>query len=411
MTCRRATRVCLLCTGCLALVALFRVVPASCDEKKPQKRWSVRWEAFWPQELAGERQSCRRPHAKVTSSAGVVALAVGRSCEASSSSGTLPPVNRPFWLMVLFLDATNGRLLAKTQPQLADSGFNLFATASGNFIVCLRKYKDAATKQGDFLMLLSPAGKTMKSAEMESIGENSRSRRWQVFLSPSKKTLLVAQVCKSTTFYQVLDTDTLLERTAWESQDQSEPIPLSVSDKELLGLSLLRAPATVASGRPEAPEIYIKAFEGSWRLLFPAREHLSYRYAAFLNDGALTALDVVDRPEKESFVRIHLARTDGQEDASKVLKKSSWSDLGARRQIESSPGDNSIALGISSTSRFWETLDFYPTHSEILVLKTNDLESILRIKNDGRPNDFALLPDGSQLVVLDGSSLVAYALH
>ncbi len=155
------------------LVLLLASIPVTVNislvygEKLPQKLWSTDWEPFWPREFSGVTQSCFHPTVKIAASSTVVAVGVDRSCEPSSSKGTLSPVERPHWLTVFFFDAINGKPLAIREPQLAEFNFDLYATSEGRFLLHVRNVSNRGAEQVESLVLVSPDGKTLKSVELQ----------------------------------------------------------------------------------------------------------------------------------------------------------------------------------------------------------------------------------------------------
>jgi hypothetical protein len=103
-----------------------------------------------------------------------------------------------------------------------------------------------------------------------------------------------------------------------------------------------------------------------------------------------------------SFVQLLVLNADGQVERTNVIKKSSWNNVWGGGRIETSINGCCFATAVSSTSRFWEELDFYPSHAKLYVWKYKDLEPDLSTKTNGFRSDFRFLPDGSQIVILDG---------
>jgi hypothetical protein len=311
--------------------------------------------------------------------------------------------------MVFFFDAINGKLLAIREPQLAAFGFHLYATSEGRFLLHLRNVSDLGAKQVDSLILMSPDGKTLKSLELQPAEGDLHPRVWKTFISPSRKTLLATQVISHTTHYKVFETDTVAMRAEWVSPDPAEPIALSVSDKEILGLPHPTESGRPASGPQQDPQVSIRMFDGAWRsLLPPSNENLRRSFYAFLSDDAITVLDN-GYLQGDSFAWVRILQTSGQTEGPKVVKKSSWNNIWAGARIETSIDGHYFAATVSSTSRFWEALDFDPSHTELYVWHRSDLAPILRIKVTGSRLSFSFLPDGSRVVVLDGKTLKAYS--
>ena len=396
------------------LLASFVVAPSLLPvygQSPPQKLWSTDWEPFWPRKLSGVTQSCFHPTVKIAASSTVVAVGVDRSCEPSSSKGTLSPIERPHWLMIFFFEAINGKLLEIREPQLASFDFNLYATAEGHFLIHLRNVSYRGAKQEESLILLSADGKTLRSLELQPAEGDRHPRDWKTFISPSRKTLLATQAISGAVHYKVIATDTLAMRSEWVSPDPTEPITLSVSDKEILGLRRPKEPDKFTALRQENPEVLIRPFDGEWRsLLPPSSEHLHPSHYAFISNDTIAALEAGKGESNEQFVRLRVLQANGHDDASKLIKKSSWNNLGTGNEIATSADETVSATEVYSTSRFWEKLDVYPTHAELYVWRNKDPTPILKLKNDGSPKDYCLSQEGTRVFVLQGKTLKAYAL-
>jgi hypothetical protein len=380
-------------------------------EKPPLKLWSTDWEPFWPRGFSGVTQSCFHPTVKIAASSTVVAVGIDRSCEPSSSKGTLSPIDRPHWLIVFFFDAINGKLLAIREPQLAEFNFDLYATSEGRFLLHLRNVSNLGAEQVESLALVSPDGKTLKSLELQAAEGDRHPRFWRTFISPSRKTLLATQVISRAVHYKVFEADAVAMRLEWVSPDPAEPITLSVSDKEILGLVRSKRSDNLTALHHENPEVLIRSFDGAWHsLLPPSSEYLRSSYYAFISDDTIAGLDAGKGELDEQFVRLRVLQADGHENVSKLIKKSSRNNLGIRNQIATSVDEFVFATEVYSNSRFWEALDFYPTHAELYVWRRKDPTPILRLKNDGAAKGYCLSPEGKRVVVLQDKALKAYAL-
>lgn len=380
-------------------------------QRPPQILWSTDWKPLWPRQLSGVNQSCFPPTVKIAASSTVVAVGVDRSCEPSTTKGTLSPIERPHWLMVFFFDAINGKLLAIREPQLAEFTFGLYATSEGRFLLHLRNVSGLGAEQAESLILMSPDGKTLKSLELQPAEGDRHPRDWKAFISPSRKTLLATQVISRTTHYKVFEADTVAMRAEWVSPDPDEPIALSVSDKEILGLVRSKWADNFNAPHHQNPEVLIRPFDGAWRSLSPpSREYLRSSYYAFMSDDIVAGLDTGKAESDEQFVRLRILQANGHEDASQFIKKSSSNNLWMRDQIATSVDEFSFAAEVYSTSRFWETMDFYPTHAELYVWRKKDPTPILKLKNDGSPKDYCLSPEGTRVFALQHKALNAYAL-
>jgi hypothetical protein len=93
------------------------------------------------------------------------------------------------------------------------------------------------------------SGEAQQSLDLQSTEKIPLLHPWKTFLSPSRKTLLVAQAISGTSHYQILDAGTLTLRAEWESHDPDEPTTVSVSDNEVLGLSQPKKPSESVPGQ------------------------------------------------------------------------------------------------------------------------------------------------------------------
>jgi hypothetical protein len=213
----------------------------------------------------------------------------------------------------------------------------------------------------------------------------------------------VAQAISGTSHYQILDAGTLTLRAEWESHDPDEPTTVSVSDNEVLGLSQPKKPSESVPGQHQNSQALIRTFDGAWHaLLTPASKGPLHSFYAFLSDDAILSLHNGHSQADASFLQLLVLHTDGQAEGTKVIKKSSVNDVWGGGRIETSINGCCFATAVSSTSRFWEELDFYPSHAKLYVWKYKDLEPDLSTKTNGFRSDFRFLPDGSQIVILDG---------
>lgn len=395
----------------LASIVVTPSVSPVYGQSPPQKLWSTDWEPFWPRKLSGVAQSCFHPTVKIAASSTVEAVGVDRACEPSSTKGTLSPIERPHWLVVFFLDAINGKLLAMREPQLAEFNFDLYATAEGRFLIHQRNVSNLGAKQAESLILVSPDGKTLQSLELQPAEGDRHARVWRTLMSPSRKTLLATQVISHTVHYRVFETDAIAMRAEWKSSDPTEPTALSISDKEILGLVRSKWADNFNATHHENPEVLIRPFDGEWRsLLPPSSEHLHPSHYAFISNDTIAAMEAGKGESNEQFVRLRVLQANGHEDASKLIKKSSWNNLGTGNEIATSADETVFATEVYSTSRFWEKLDVYPTHAELYVWRNKDPTPILKLKNDGSPKDYCLSPEGNRVVVLQDKALKTYAL-
>src|SRR5260370_18220776 len=395
----------------LVLLLASIVVTPVYGQSPPQKLWSTDWKPCWPRELSGVTQSCFPPTVKIAASSTVVAVGVDRACEPSSTKGTLSPIERPHWLVVFFLDAINGKLLAIREPQLTELNFDLYATAKGRFLIHQRNVSNLVAKQAESLILVSPDGKPLQSLELQPAEGDRHPRVGGALMPRSRKTLLATQVISHTVHYKVFETDAIAMRAEWISSDPTEPTALSISDKEILGLVRSKWADNFNATHHENPEVLIRPFDGAWRsLLPPSSEHLHPPHYAFISNDTIAALEAGKGESNEQFVRLRVLQANGHEDASKLIKKSSWNNLGTGNEIATSADETVFATEVYSTSRFWEKLDVYPTHAELYVWRNKAPTPILKLKNDGSPEDYCLSPEGNRVVVLQDKALKTYAL-
>jgi hypothetical protein len=398
--------------GMLLGIAVTMAPAPAYGEKGAQKVWSTEWEAFWPLELGAERQLCLRSSASVAASADVVALAIGRACEPTSMASSQQPRQPQIWLIVLFFNAHTGKLLAEREPQRIDFRFELLPTAEGNFLLHLHRGLQDDSAKIDSLILISPVGRTLNSIEMHRSQDESSMAPCKVFISPSRRTILVTRKSAGSTHYLILDSNALEVRSEWLSRDPAEPRAISVSDGEMLGESY-RPPRVHATGSTlrNGPQFFVRTIEGSWRPLQPATiPHVSYSRCAFLNNDAIAILGKGHPPSGRPFMQLSLLQANGQIETSRIIRKSSWYDLGTPGQIQESVDGNYFLNLVGLSSSAWQTFDVYVHHVELYVWKKKELAQVMKVTNLGNLWGFCLVPDGSRIVILDGKALKAYAL-
>jgi hypothetical protein len=397
--------------GMLLGIAVTMAPAPAYGEKGAQKVWSTEWGAFWPLELGGERQLCVRSSASMAASADVVALAIGRACEPASMGACPHPGHPEIWMVVLFFDARTGKLLTARDPQRIDFRFELLPTAEGNFLLHLHRGIGDDSSKIESLILISPDGKTLSSVELHHAGDKSSLNPWKVFVSPSRKTILATRASEGRTHYLVLDSRALEVRSEWLSQDSDEPRVVSVSDREILGESYPRRVHPSGHALRNDPQFFVRTIDGPWRLLRPATSpHVSYSRCAFLNNDAIAILGKGHPPSGRPFVQLSVLQANGQIETSRIIRKSSWYDLGTLGQIQESVDGNYFLNLLGLSSSVWQTFDIYVHHVELYVWKKKELLQILKVKDFSYPSGSSLVPDGSRIVILDGKVLKAYAL-
>jgi hypothetical protein len=374
----------------LAGIAMAMASAPSCGEKGVRSLWSAEWEA--------------------AASADVAALAIGRACEPTAGSSQTPRQPQ-IWLMVLFFDAHTGKLVAEREPQRIDFRFELLATAEGSFLLHLHRGIEDDANKSESLVLISPEGKTLSSIELHRAKNEWAEVPWMVFLSPSRRTILATWTSAGEAHYLVLNSTAFEVRSEWLSQDSDEPRAISVSDREILGESYPPRVHATGSTVRNGPQFFIRTIDGPWRLLQPATSpHVSYSRCAFINNESIAILGKGRPPSGRPFVQLSVMQSDGQVETARVIRKSSWYDLGTPGQIEESVDGSYFLNLVGLSSGAWQTFDIYIRHVEMYVWKKKELELVMKITNFGRPSGFCLLPDGSQIVILDGRVLKALAL-
>ena len=321
------------------------------------------------------------------------------------------PRQPQIWLIVLFFNAHTGKLLAEREPQRIDFRFELLPTAEGNFLLQLHSGIEDDSSKIDSLILISPEGKTLNSIEMHHSQGESGMAPWKVFVSPSRRTILVTRESAGSTHYLVLDSSALEVRSEWLSRHSDEPRVISVSDKEILGKSY---PAKVRCSGPQlrsSPEFLVRTIDGPWRPLRHANSpYVSYSLGAFLNNDAIAILGKGRPPSGRPFVQLSVLQGSGQIESSKIIRKSSWYDLGTPGQIQESVDGSYFLNLVGLSSSAWQTFDIYIHHVELYVWKKKELAQVMKVTNFGHPSGFCLAPDGSRMVLLDGKVLNAFAL-
>jgi hypothetical protein len=289
-------------------------------------------------------------------------------------------------------------------------GFELFATASGNFLLKEASYSEASKKASTSLRVVSPDARIIHSVELEQEERISRRIGWEVFLSPTRKTVVAVWYGFKRSIYKVLDGDTLALRTEWESMDDVEPEILTVSDAGLLGVKKPCGLDRSYSAQLRCPEVLMSGFDSRWHELplVPPHERRGSLLYAFLTQDTVARLEIPPNARGVSSATLTIFQTTGSVLFMRVVKESSWYDLWADGHLAISSGGDLLAIGIGRANRFLETFDMYPRHTEVLLFRKDNLQTVMRLDSSSTPSSFCLSVDGSAFVILSGDVLSSY---
>jgi hypothetical protein len=250
------------------------------------------------------------PLIRVAATSGVVAIAWENPPKASPGE----PDNRfsdPWEVTLLLFDANNGKLKKKGGPWRSAFSFELYPTMQGNFLLLLRRFKDAKQSSKDILYLLSSSGDELKKLDLSPSVVNSIPH-WNEFLvSSSGSSVLVGQILEDGTHYWIVESSTLETKFEWTRERGSDsPLIVALSDKELLGF---REPENQEKLRRADAErdLYVRKFDGPWRRLpvsFDVSSHsgigqgLHPTQLAFLSDTVLVGVNAKRKDLEGSIV-------------------------------------------------------------------------------------------------------------
>jgi hypothetical protein len=401
---------------CVVLMVDMALAATVAAQSSPQKRWTVDLESLWGLDAPSGDCKWSRPAATVASSNGVVAVGIQKACillSAERKKSRTPPLRRS---LIFFLDPTTGHVLAKYEPPSNFVEFGLFPASGGNFILGLRRVEYPARVDSNLLVLISPAGEKIVEANLAVDGLNSGKGGWQIFISPTRKTMVVMVVHEFRSdpkAFAVIDTDTLTVRDKWKTQDTPEPSVLCSSDTMIVGIARNAAAAQSPFPSEQHFELNIKSFDDPWHVFPGVASSATWgTQCAFLSEDVIAKSESTGRWQNSiSKAGLALLRPNGEVIATMVLKKSSRNHLVVGGIITSSSGSPPyFAVQFTSVSRFWEALDAYRSRVEILVLRARDLEPMWRVDAGGSVSDFCFSPEGSELYFVDRKRLVAYEL-
>jgi len=147
-------------------------------------------------------------------------------------------------LSIVFLNPATGDVAAK-RSWIGDLDWRrrLIPTADGNFVFLLTKFPEpievpgtqetrrieAARPHPATLFLLSSTGDEVKHVDLATGG-----RGWQISVSPSGKSILLAYEFDKSIQFRLLDADTFEQRAAWSAADAGGLKPLAISDEYVL---------------------------------------------------------------------------------------------------------------------------------------------------------------------------------
>lgn len=333
-------------------------------------------------------------------------VAVGLDVREPATGSSRVPPGSPSKLSLLVFDVDSGKLSRECGPWSVIAGFDLWATASGNFLLHLTPLSDASLQASEMLLLLSPTCGQLKQMHLPS-QDGPEHLSWQILESPSRQTLLLTRAQKVGNNYQLLGTDNLDFKSQWFETDSKAPVTIGVSDKGLLGV--IRRPASAIS-EDIHDEHYYRTFDGPWRRLLFSGDY------SFLSDDVLVGtLGSTQQPWKVSKTKVTTIRLDGTSMFSATVSGAGYhvertSDIWA-----SSDGSYfAFALDFAGAGWLWGNLDMGPEHRSVYVWSLSRATPCAKIKLRswwlGQP-PLAFAPDGSWFALLvDSSTLRVRAL-
>lgn len=379
----------------IMLFATAQLSVGSAAKSGPHRHWSIDLTDYWPLKThQGESAPFTDAYLAADKTSVAVALESG------------DPSHGPWKSSILVFDANTGKLRQQCGPWDGQMIAGFSATASGNFLVTSEPFlgaRNAAAK----LSLLSPSCTELQNLALSTAKGNGQNR-WNVLLSPSRRTLLTADTTRGTVSFTIRDADTFAVHFEWQEPESDEMRAASVSDAGVLALKPKKS-SSVGFG---PAEIFYRAFgTTTWHnvtdTLASANRDV---FAAFLtNDTFLEAAEVgeleICYPTQEG---IELRRITGQLISSKTIAKRAHAiDVPLVGSVAASVSGRYFGsvLRISNVGWFWCNTDMRLEHYYLYVWSSSALTpvAIVRLGLVFPPLPLAIAPDGTWFAAKKGN--------
>lgn len=403
-SCSRVVTVVLSCTW----LCLWPITSLAANEKP--MHWSVDLTPYgYPAE---HRRAANARFTNTSIRATPEYVAAGLDVQESAGQPLSARARLPWTFSLLIFGAKDGKFRAKCGPWMTNSVFDLWATAGGNFLLHLEPPADMQDQAPSKLLLLSPSCQSLHELTLPPAQDSNRA--WRRFaVSPSGRTLLIAQSDGPETTYETRNTDTLSPVSTWIA-DPGDPVIDSVSDTGLLAIK----PANEVHPASSERAILYRAFQDpSWRivpttlgdvgLLFPVR---------FLSNDIILEAGRIGKPAPcaDTETSVRAARIDGTILFSTVVRRSGYAVGGGVGFVASSDGHFfGDVLEFDGVGGLWCFLDMGPAYLKAYIWSSSEVEPIKRIslhRPFGISSPLAFAPDGSWYALLDNNVLSVSAL-
>jgi hypothetical protein len=320
----------------------------------------------------------------------VVAAAVARD----HPGGAKAPLERTYDVSVVLLNSKTGHFLTKLGPWVSSSGFRLVATNGGRLLLLLR-HSDPSTRSssGEF-RLFSSSGEEVGRLELLSLKTS--------LISPSRKTVMLAELRDNEIHFQVLDADTLEMRSEWKEEVNKEsPSVIGISDEEMLGSA-------------SSKQFFVRNFRSSWRPVALPRCKKSRQPQWFLWWGSPQFLrdDVLVNSacETENEAVLFVTSSDGTILSQHAIPRLRDRNYALRAIVVSQDG-RYFAHGLMHENAFtywWDhTIDMWPLGAQYFLYVWNSKvkATVARVRLGGIAQSICFLPDASGVVIVDGTNV------
>jgi hypothetical protein len=304
------------------------------------------------------------------------------------------------WDVFLFLfDVKTGSLRAKSGPWTGGLAFEIFSTSQGSFLLHLWDYPSphAGEKPVEALLLISPSGEQVKELDLAAVSDPELSHRdWTVSISPSRKTLLLAEPRVDGRHYEIVDANTLSKRSEWTDAGRKNPAAFAVSDNELLGASqsVTQGGSTEGNGKYE---FLVRTLDGPWK---PFRTS-NYTWQ-FLSDDMVAGFEELREASGAGTngYRLVVSRIDGTNVLSHSIQESHHEFSRSDPFVTSTDGRHLASLiNWQSTTELWRDLDMAPAGSHLYVWALPNPEPVIKAKVSDGFSHYSFSPEGDWIYV------------
>ena len=340
-------------------------------------------------------------------------IAVALDVQESTDQSLSARVGLPWTLSLLIFGAKDGNLRAKCGPWTTNSAFDLWATAGGNFLLHLEPLVDTQDHATGKLLLLSPSCQSLHELALPHSQDSQRA--WLRFaVSPSGRTLLMAESEGPETTYELRNTDTLSTISTWIA-DPGDPVIDSVSDTGLIAVKPFLEEHPALS---ERTILYRTFQEASWRTALTSSGDVSLLFPIrFLSNDTILEAGRIGKlgPCADTETSVRVARIDGTILFSTAVRRSGYAVGGGVGFVGSSDGHFfGDVLEFDGVGGLWCFLDMGPGYSKAYIWSSSDTEPIKRIslhRQVSVSSPLAFAPDGSWYALLDNNVLSLSALN